>query len=126
MFQMHEAAPSPSTPCRNGTQNNATDTEALMRETIRVAVKEEVEDDKKVNNQRNKLTKRHIIGLSVALAVFGLLCVGAGAGIAYLSYWIHVDSGMSKYIKSKISEPSLLTQSFSDATWVHSAVDSSN
>ena len=99
---MYKAASSPSSPIRNGTsRGGAVDAEALLRETIRCAVKDEVEDDKKVNNQRNQLTKRRIIILSVALAVFGLLCVGAGACIAYLSYWIHFDSGMSKYIQVK-------------------------
>ena len=100
---MHEAAPSP--PMANGRNyskiGGAADNEALMRDTIRCAVKEEVEDDKKVNNQRNQLTKRKIIVLSVFLAVFIFLCVGAGAGVAYLSYWINFDSGMSKYIQVK-------------------------
>ena len=101
MYQMHGAPPcSPSMAYtgRNISKTAADDPNALFRETVRSAVKEEVEDDKKVNNQRNKLTKRHIIGLSVALAVFGLLCVGAGA---YLNYWIHVESGMSKYMQVK-------------------------
>ena len=57
-----------------------------------------MKDDKQVNDQRNKLTKRHIVGLSVALTLFG---VAVGGGIVYLYHWIHFDSGMSKYCAYK-------------------------
>ena len=51
----------------------------------------------KVNEQRHSLTNRHIVRLCVGLAFFGLLCVGVGLSIGYLTYWIVNDSGMSEY-----------------------------
>ena len=51
----------------------------------------------KVNEQRHSLINRHIIRLCVGMVFFGLLCVGVGLSIGYLTYWIVNDSGMSEY-----------------------------
>lgn len=124
MYAMNEASPATRVRNgRNGTTRGPSDAVDL-RDTIRFEVNTVMKDDKQVNDQRNKLTKRHIVGLSVALTLFG---VAVGGGIVYLCYWIHFDSGMSKYcacLHTSNLKP-LLTQWLSDVTWFHSTMDSS-
>ena len=83
-------------PVRDGTKKDFP-SGVNLRDTIRFELESVMSDDKQVNDQRNKLTKRHIIGLSVALALFGILCVAVGVAIVYLHHWIQFDSGMSEY-----------------------------
>ena len=99
MFE-HKPSPAPSPIIgrngRDGTKKGIS-SGVNIRDTIRFEVESVMSDDKQVNDKRNRLTKRHIIGLSVALALFGVLCVAVGVAIVYLNHWIQFDSGMSKY-----------------------------
>ena len=94
-----KAAPSPSTSHRDLTFRGPSEGVKAVNisDTIQFEVKCIMEDDKQINNKRNELTKRSIIGLSVAFTLFGLLCVAVGVAIVYLHHWIQFDSGMSKY-----------------------------
>ena len=97
MFE-HKRSPAPSpTIVRNGTKKGFS-SGVNIRDTIRFELESVMSDDKQVNDKRNRLTKRHIIRLSVALALFGLLCVAVGVAMVYLNHWIQFDSGMSKYM----------------------------
>ena len=68
----------------------------ISSDQIKFEVNEIIEDDKQVNKERHNWTKRQIIWLSVALTLFGLLCVAVGVAIVLLGYWIQFNSGMSK------------------------------
>ena len=97
MNKINEASPAPSPATRARNERDLTQRgnkeNVNIRDTIRFEMKDVMEDDKKLNDQRNRLTNRHIIVLSVFLTLFG---VAVGMGTLYLCYWINVDSGMSK------------------------------
>lgn len=94
-----KAAPSPATSHRDLTFRGPSEgvKAVSLSDAIQFEVKSIIGDDQQINKQRNKLTNRSIIGLSVAITLFGLLCVAVGVAIVYLHHWIQFDSGMSKY-----------------------------
>ena len=89
--------PSLSPATRTLTKKRRSKGHYISSEQIKFVVNEIIEDDKQVIIEIHKWTKRQIIGLSVAITLFGLLCVAVGVAIVLLGYWIQFSSGMSKY-----------------------------